>query len=70
MSITEEYQRILNENWIEKNIEQPAVVEAGTWNSKDKENFNLIVVRPTSPVLTINKEATYMKQITWSAGKI
>lgn len=61
MSIAEEYQRILNENKTSKNVEHPAVVEAGKRPASNKENFNLIVLRPTSPTLTINKEAAFLK---------
>lgn len=58
MSIAQQYQRILNENKAKSPIEHPAVVEAANSGREDKENFNLIVVRPTSPVLMINKDVS------------
>ena len=58
MSIAQQYQRILNENKAKPPIEHPAVVEAANSGREDKENFNLIVLRPTSPVLMINKDVS------------
>lgn len=60
----------MNENWLKWEVEQPAVVEAGKGALNNKENFNLIVVRPSSPILKINKEAGVMKSTTKSAGKL
>jgi hypothetical protein len=58
MSIVEEYQKMLNMEHSKKIVEQPAVVEAGNFQTTNGDNnFEMIIVRTTSPVLTINKDA-------------
>ena len=59
MSLVQEYQRMLSHD-PRPQIDMPAVVEVGPPQDDDKSDSDQIVVRTTSPVLTINKEIEAM----------